>query len=64
VPIDGAPLGDAMPNVGPKNPKDLGQLYTSRPSALLAPGEYALTVGGMFTAGMCGGPVSAFRISK
>lgn len=44
-------------------PKDLGQLYISRPAAM-PPGEYAITVGGMFVVGMCGGPVSAFRIAQ
>lgn len=61
LPMNGLVYGDPIPNVNPKRPKDVGQLYISRPASL-APGEYAITIGGMFVAGMCGGPVSAFRI--
>lgn len=61
VPMNGMAYGDPIPNVNPKRPKDVGQLYISRPAAL-PPGEYAITIGGMFVIGMCGGPVSAFRI--
>jgi hypothetical protein len=63
VPMNGLVYGDPIPNINPKRQKDLGQLYISRPAAL-PPGEYALTVGGMFVVGNCGGPVSAFRIAK
>jgi hypothetical protein len=62
VPMNGLVYGDPIPNINPKRAKDLGQLYISRPAAM-PPGEYALTVGGMFVVGMCGGPVSAFRIA-
>ncbi len=61
VPMNGMAYGDPIPNVNPKRPKDVGQLYISRPASL-PPGEYAITIGGMFVIGMCGGPVSAFRI--
>lgn len=64
VPMEGTALGEPIPNINPKRAKDLGQLYASRPSTPLAPGEYAITVGGMFVAGSCGGPVSAFRIAR
>lgn len=63
VPMNGLVYGDPIPNVNPKRPKDVGQLYISRP-APLPPGEYAITIGGMFVIGMCGGPVSAFRIAQ
>lgn len=63
VPMNGLAYGDPIPNVNPKRPKDLGQLYISRPAAM-PPGEYALTLGGMFVVGNCGGPVSAFRIAQ
>jgi hypothetical protein len=62
VPMNGLAYGDPIPNINPKRLKDLGQLYISRPAAM-PPGEYALTVGGMFVIGTCGGPVSAFRIA-
>ena len=64
VPMEGAAYGDAIPNINPKRLKDFGQLYASRPNGALPPGEYAITVGGMFVAGSCGGPVSAFRIAQ
>lgn len=63
VPMNGLVYGDPIPGVSLKRPKDLGQLYISRPAAL-PPGEYALTLGGMFVVGECGGPVSAFRIAQ
>ena len=63
VPMNGLVYGDPIPNVNPKRAKDLGQLYLSRPAAM-PPGEYALTLGGMFVVGQCGGPVSAFRIAQ
>lgn len=63
VPMNGLVYGDPIPNINPKRAKDLGQLYISRPAAM-PPGEYGLTVGGMFVVGNCGGPVSAFRIAQ
>jgi hypothetical protein len=62
VPMNGLVYGDRMPDINPKKPKHVAQYYASRP-AQLPPGEYALTVGGMFVVGQCGGPVSAFRIT-
>jgi len=62
VPMNGMVYGDRIPNVNPKKPKEVGQYYAARP-AELPPGEYALTIGGMFIVGQCGGPVSAFRIT-
>src|SRR3546814_18211247 len=61
VPRNGMVDGDRMPDVNPKKPKEVGQYYAARP-AQLPPGEYAITVGGMFIVGRCGGPVSAFRV--
>jgi hypothetical protein len=62
VPMNGMVYGNPLPGIDPKHPKDIGQMYISRPAAL-PPGEYAISVGGMFVAaGDCRGGVSAFRI--
>jgi hypothetical protein len=67
VPVDVEPYGEVVSGVNPKDQKEVGQAFVVKPQGPLAPGEYALTLGGM-AAGSYPDPgctalaVSAFRI--
>ena len=61
VPMDGQEYGERVSN-NPKRPKDLTQSYTVKPREPLAPGEYAVTIGGMMRGDCDKNNVFAFSI--
>jgi hypothetical protein len=55
-------VGPRKSGLNPKKPEEVSQTYVFWPTGFLPPGEYAVTVGGLFRCDGCGGGGQPFRV--